>query len=93
MIGVIWRRVLGWPRGSAWIGVSNFESKVVRDGTVVAELLRAMATSRTLLDGQGKARGLGVGAGTTAWRASQRPWLTVLDWTVAAGDSPSSVLL
>jgi hypothetical protein len=90
---VIWRRVLGWPRGSARIGVSNFESKVVRDGTVVAELLRAMATSRTLLDGQGKARGLGVGVGTAAWRTSQRPRLTVLDWTVGDGDSPSSVLL
>jgi hypothetical protein len=93
MIGVIWRSVLGWQGGSAWVGVSNFESKVVRDGTVVAEPLRATATSRTLLDGQGKARGLGVGMGTIAWRASQCPRLTVLDWMVGDRDSPTPILL
>jgi hypothetical protein len=41
-----WGRVLEWPRGSARIGVSNFESKVVRGSTVVAELLQGMAVSR-----------------------------------------------
>jgi hypothetical protein len=45
------------------IGEANFESQAVGEGTVVAGLLWAMAASRVLLDGQGKARGFGHGPG------------------------------